>query len=259
MRNIRFYLLAIAAFTFCSANLAFADLVFLGPVDIHGTGFGTVGPIMTMQTTGQGGAGTDEQGCSGWNGTAVIIGASACAPAVVSDDETQPAYTGADSKGPAHFPHNDSPTLSSLGITNAEQIAIIFNPDQSGKDHPITLNDLTITLWSSTGTLIWNSGDITGGNTNNGDSDLFAHTDSGVGKSGIVYVLDSTQAAALDAMNFDFTTTHIGLSAFATGATGGPDSFSVVERVVPEPSFFFVSLAGFGLFVTMTYVRRRRA
>ncbi len=251
MKNFRISLLLLAIVALCAANTAFADVMFIGPVDIHGTGFGAVAPIMTMQTTGAGGAGVAEQGCSGWNGSAVIIGAPACAPAVVSDDEIQPAYTGADSKGPPHFPHNDAPLLSSVGITSANQIAIIFNPDQSGPDHPITLDDLTITLWdNTTGALLWNSGDITGGNTNNGDSDFFAHTDSGVGKTGIVYVLDSTQAGALDAMGFDFTKTRIGLSAFATGATGGPDSFSVAERVVPEPNSIVLlglTLLGFGL------------
>jgi len=251
MKNFRISLLLLAVLALCAANVSYADMMFFGTIDKHGTGFGVVAPIMTMQSTGEGGAGVAEQGCSGWNGSAVIIGASACAPAVVSDDETQPAYTGADSKGPAHFPHNDAPLLSSVGITNAEQIAIIFNPDQSGKDHPIAVDDLTLTLWDDkTGALLWNSGDITNGNANNGDSDFFAHTDSGVGKSGIVYVLDSTQAGALDAMGFDFTKTRIGLSAFATGATGGPDSFSVAERVVPEPNSIMLlglTLLGFGL------------
>lgn len=260
MRSWTWSLLLIAVFAVCTANLAFADVMFIGTVDIHGTGFGAVDPIMTMQTTGMGGAGTSEQGCSGWDGTKIIIGSPACAPAVVSDDETQPAYTGLDSKGPAKTPHNDAPLLSDLGITKAAQIAIIFNPDQSGPDHPITLDDLTITLWdNATGKLLWNSGDITNGNTDNGDADFFAHTDSGVGKSGIVYALDATQAAALDAMGFDFSKTRIGLSAFATGATGGPDSFSVAERVIPEPSFFFISLAGLALIVTTSHLRRRRA
>jgi len=51
-------------------------------------------------------------------------------------------------------------------------------------------------------------------------------------------------------MGFDFTKTRIGLSAFATGATGGPDSFSVAERVVPEPNSIVLlglTLLGFGL------------
>src|SRR5947199_145842 len=81
-----------------NTNLALADMIFVAPVDIHGTGFGAVTTVMTMQATGQGGAGVSEQGCSGWNGTSAIIGSSACAPAVVSDDEIQPAYTGGDSK-----------------------------------------------------------------------------------------------------------------------------------------------------------------
>jgi hypothetical protein len=259
MTNFRISLLLIAVLAMCTANVAYADLIFNEPISVTGTGFGTVAPIMTMQTTGAGGAGVAEQGCSGWNGSDVIIGLSACAPSVVSDDETQPAYTGADSKPPAHFPHNDAPLLSSLGITDGGQVAIVFNPDQSGPDHPITINDLTITLWDdATGKLIWNSGDLTGGNGGGLDGEdtyVFAHTDSGVGKTGIVFLLDSTQVSALDTAvtgNGGFGTVRIGLSGFVTGATGGPDTFSVanVTTAIPEPASILLlgsALLGLGL------------
>jgi hypothetical protein len=260
--NLRASLLLIAIFAFCTANLAFADMILVGPVNIHGTGFGAVTTVMTMQAVGQAKKSGNENGCSGWNGTAVIIDSTACAPPGTVGDESQFPYDAANAKGPAGFPKNDVPILSSLGITNAEQIGIIFNPDQNGPAHGITLDDLTITLWNNaTGALIWSSGDITGGNGPGAEGDdinVFATTDPGVGKSGFLYTLDSTQAAALDGMHLDFTQTRIGLSAAASGANGGPDSFQVAQ-VVPEPSFFVVSLLGFALMVATIHLRRLRA
>jgi len=137
-------------------------------------------------------------------------------------------YRPGDEMNPSHFPHNQTPLLSTLGISNGGQLVIIFNPDQTGPDHGITLADLTVTIWSDAlGSMVWQSGDLAS------DGDVFASTDAGIGKSGIAYDLDAAQAAELTGIigsNGGPGALRLGLSAHITGSNGGPDAFFVTTQ-----------------------------
>jgi hypothetical protein len=58
---------------------------------------------------------------------------------------------------------------------------------------------------------------------------------TGAGNSGFVYKLDAAQTLA--AQGFFTSTNRVGLSASATNATGGPETFFIAETLhpVPEP------------------------
>ena len=267
MRRLKTLALAILAVMVCSSNLVLADLVQIGRVDLHGTGFGAETYILSMHATGTKKKTDEEQGCVGWIGGAITVGSSACGQLDVppGEESGSGSYTGGDEMPPTHFPHQQTPLLSDLGVSDGRQLVIIFNPDQEGPDHPITLADLTVTIWSdSLGTLVWQSGDLAS------DGDFFASTDAGIGKSGIAYGLDDTQAADLTA----FIGSHggpgslrLGLSAWVTGADGGPDAFFVTTRSapppppppppppVPEPSS--VVLLSSGLLIAFAKLRKR--
>jgi len=103
------------------------------------------------------------------------------------------------------------------------------------------------------------------GNTDIFDAHLaapmtFATTFTGIGKQGFVFTLDTTEAAALQALLDARTATtvaalRIGLSASASDATGGPETFNLATNVapiaaVPEPGtllFAVTALAGLSL------------
>jgi hypothetical protein len=97
--------LAIAAVT---SSPAMADLVFFGQVVIGGAGFGNLPRALTLHNHG---SSTSESRCIGPGPTA-----GECSGVGTS--------TGGDEASPIKSPKQAAPTLSSLGITDASQIAV---------------------------------------------------------------------------------------------------------------------------------------
>lgn len=248
-------------------------MVNVGTIDQYGTGFGALTYVLAVHTVGSSPALGWEQGCVGWDGSAVFTGSGACGNYDIAGGEEAGfgKYAGGDEMNPPSFPHNQTPLLgpgtskkaAGLGITDASQIAVIFNPDQTGPSHPIRLNDLTMTLWDdSTGAMVWQSGDLFS------DGDYFPTSDPGVGQSGFVYALDGNQAGELNTFieaygGGSFAAgagqLRLGLSAFVTDQDGGPDSFWVAARAssVPEPSA--IPVLGWALVGLAAMGRRRMA
>lgn len=230
MSIFRFLKFGTAALLLSSAaSIAKADLVPTGPISISGTGFGDVNTILTFQGTGQG-MGSDESGCVGVSSAGVLntTGSSVC----------QGGNLGGNEKAPAGFPHNQT-----FQVSNASEIGIVFNADQPGGG-PITLSNLTLSLFNSSGTVGFTSGSFS--------PIMFTSTQTGIGKSGFLFTLSPAQAAAAQiAINggFDF----LGLSATAGPAEGGPETFFLATTSdtpgVPEPgtlSILSVGLLGLG-------------
>ncbi len=223
--SARHVLFAGAAATLLFAMPAEASLIFDSTTTQSGTGLGAVSTILTIQATGRA-MGGPESGSVTWNGSADVTGGP--------DVKTGASQT-------------LTRTIGSLGLTDAGQIAIVFNADQPSGG-PITLSDLHLIIDSPSGTQLFDSGSFT--------SVDFASTQNGIGKSGAVFVLDSTQVqAANTAGAFGNSSNRIGLSASATPGNGGPETFFVSKVDVPEPASLAIlggSLFGFAL------LRRKR-
>jgi len=245
-RNIsRLIKAAVATGIAFATTASHASLIGGNLQNFQGTGLGAVNTILTIQSPGNS---TTETGSVAWNGS--------------GDVRTGDFQPGAS--------QTLTRTIGSTGISSAANLRLIFNPvePQNGADSSINLNNLVLSLFSPTGTLLFTSGAFS--------PQAFNASDAGTGNAGFVFQLDAAQAAAAQAAAFSgstFSQNRIGLTASAAAATGGPDTFFVANftgggggpstggpgggsTAVPEPGI--VAIFGLGLIALGTMTRRRR-
>ena len=234
--SIRHVAAAAATVAALGAAPAHAMLVLQSQEIFSGTGLGNVSTVLTLQ--GQG-ASTFEQGSVTFNGSTDVLSGDAKSGA--SQTTTR--------------------TISEVGLTSAEDLRIVFNAQEPGNEaNSVLLTNLSLSIFSPTGALLFNSGSLTDAPIN------FANTFTGTGNSGFVFALDAEQAAAAQAAGFtgaNFGNNRIGLFASLSNATGGPETFFVanaggVTPPIPEPETYALMLAGLGVIGFVTSRRRRR-
>jgi len=234
---IRLSFLAIVVVAFCIP--AHAGLIYISPVDMTGTGLGHVTTILTIQNK------DTESGCVGFGGSKDILGSAACVGGNVGGDEK----------------HGASQTLTRLisetGALSAADLVLIFNPSEPAGNE-VNLSNANLTIYSPSGALLFKSGTFT--------PVFFATTETGTGKSGFAFRLDSADAAAASA--FFNSNNRIGLSATATESFAGLETFFVASAKslglagaggpseIPEPASML--LLGAGL-ILVSVLRKRHA
>lgn len=264
-KSLLFRLTAVALIA-APLGVARADLVFQEALTISGQGFGNVTNLVTLQSNQN-----TEQGCFSLGGAAAFVPGGG----VTSDFCNESGAN--DVAPPAGPPKDDVVLLSSVGITSASEIAVLFNADQSGGGG-ITLNDLVVTFYAPNGSILYNA--ILPNNwctsaTFCSGLNSFGFTEQGVGGAGFVFTLSSAQQTALLAAATGAGLTigqlriggsgAFGCSGSASGDclvnSGGPETVSVAKgpgtpTVVPEPTT--TALVATGLAGLAGFVRRRR-
>lgn len=199
----------------CFASAALADLVPVPTgfeVPISGTGFGTVSTLITLQTAN--GQSTTEAGCIGFGNTTTDCGITQVGK-IKNTSTTEPVPTGA----------------------TGEDLRFVFNADQPDGGS-IDLTSLEVSFYGTNDTPLYTAS-LTSPMS-------LTSTMSGVGKSGFVFELTPTEAAAVDGILG--STTEIGAGFSATGASGGPDTLFLATvpstSAVPEPGTYGFLMAG---------------
>ena len=222
-----------------------ASLVLQSLVPITGAGIGSEPTILTIQSSA---GGATETGCVAFNNLlgATMTGAGLC--------------TGSSGDVKTGASQTSTATLASIGTgtVNANTFSVIFNADQPAGG-PITLTSLSVAFYSPTGALLFESGPVSctsAGLTNC----AFPTTINGIGGAGYQFKLDAGQAATATANGaFNNVNNIVGLTASASGADAGPETFFLAQitsgAAVPEPTTLL--LMGGGL-IGLAVVRRRR-
>ena len=246
-----------------------ADLMLTTFQASGGNGFGAVTTIMTLQATGnsQSPSGT-EQGCNSFSATNTF--------GAFDPSKTDFCNEGAANDVPNGTPKTALPSLSSLGITNTSQIGLLLNINQTNPTSGLTINDLALTFYSSTGTPIFTAtlpdNWCNLGATFCSGLNTFSTFAQGQGQAGFAFTLTSAQQSALlAAMGNTFNGSvlvGVGGNFGCTGTAGtdckladdGAESLQLANLntpiTTPEPST--IMLTASGLIGLVGIGRRRR-
>ena len=240
---VSFAVSALVAVAFAMPQTASASLVYDSKITASAQGFGNAPRDLTLQATGQT---AFESGSVSVSSTGAIAFGNAIPDSSVFLGN---GVTNSSSLDAMPNPLRDDqkygiPTTGSLGITSADQIAVLFNATEPSGDS-INVTDVTLKFYTSGGSFL---GAIDG-------QQNFESSFAGNGVAGFTFVVDKAQQAFVNSLlAIGGAGTTLALEATLANFDGGPETFLIYKigsdgpvpfGSVPEPST--VALLGLGL------------
>jgi hypothetical protein len=272
----RSWALSALLFGALSAHSAYASLVFTGVATGSGAGIGTSNVVMTIQNSGT------EQGCVGWSGTVNVVGSTACSvveAATVAQYSTglSPAITGGNEKTGSS--QTQTRTVTQAGVLTGQSLAVILNVSEPGGTL-FTVENLSLTVYSPTGTVLFTSGNLFGAGVPPGGGITINSSFQGQGNLGFAFLLDFNQVVAINpfictnallpgcgslsaAQLAANAGNRLGLASILTNTQGGNETFSIADTgnlaiVTPEPVTLLTMAGGLILFAVSRRFRGGR-
>ena len=230
---------------------AAADIVYDSNITTLGTGFGSVPRMLTVDQTGSDKVNPQgtESACDGNSGGSLVIGQCSGQDALISGN----GYIVPNSADSVGGGKDALVTLSSIGITNADQIVIIYNPSQEGgaTQQWTDIIDITLKFYGSNNQLLTSADGGCGNSCTLTASDSLYFPDAGTnlgnGGTGFALVLDATQAGLVNAACGANLINCITMALEVTikNANDGPESFYLyTANLSPEPLTWTLFAAG---------------
>jgi hypothetical protein len=234
MKKILFTVVIAVALCFYVSGASALTLEFVGSVADSGTGFGDVSNILTLQKNGS------ETGSVSWSGTDRVLSGDA--------KNTSKVWLFSD--------------IIATGITGANQLGIVYNVNQEGKDSALNteIGSLTLQVFTegvagkADGTQVFDSDMIGFVGKTGGEYPPVAQ---GTGGAGYLFNPDDAIDAALAVFFADPDHYYLGASGTINSSNDGPDNifFAKITGVTLVPEPFTMLLLGLGL-VGLAGVRR---
>lgn len=218
-----------------TTGVGHASIITLGVATAVGGGVGSQNVVLTVQNT------PTESGCVSWNGTTDVVGSAACIGGL------SPGILGGNEK--TGIGQTQTRTISQTGVLSGGSLVVVLNVSEPGGTL-FTVENLSLTVFSPTGSILYNSGNLTGAGVPPGGGITLNSSDQGQGNLGFAFGLDPTQGLAITPFLSD-PNNRFGLSALLTNTSGGNETFLIADSAnvstpaqVPEPSTFLLLASG---------------